>query len=201
MFGTDFLNLSLSLQASLASGFLAYVTAYAGFRREHSAQDSAFITLAFSSVAQLVFILIDPCWGSLVACLSALATSLAAAIVWRKWARTAWLWLMGKAKVHRDDGAHGTWSAIVQANRGVEQLSVQTKSGRTLYLSDRSAYAAAPWSGVYLGGDGGVILVVDEEELPDGSLEKRSGVADEDWGTRMTYIPASEVARVNIRMK
>ena len=44
-------------------------------------------------------------------------------------------------------------------------------------------------------------MVVEEEDLQDGVEEIRSGVVDSFWGTRMTYIPASEVKRVNIRMK
>jgi len=44
-------------------------------------------------------------------------------------------------------------------------------------------------------------MAVESEELPDGTEEIREAVRDDAWGTRMTYIPASEIARVNIRIK
>lgn len=201
MFSGDFLNLSLSVQVSLASGYLSYVTAYAGFRKEHSGQDAAFITLAFASIAQLTFILADPYCGSIGACASALSASLLAAVLWRRCGKKCWQWVMAKTNTHRDDGVHAGWLVVTQTPKIVEQVSVHMKNGRVLYLNDRRQYNDAPWQGVYFGGDGSVAMVVDEEELPDGTTEAREGMVDPDWGTRMTYIPASEIARINIRMK
>jgi hypothetical protein len=44
-------------------------------------------------------------------------------------------------------------------------------------------------------------MAVEMEELPDGSEEIRQAVVDDAWGTRLTFIPSSEIARVNIRLK
>jgi len=92
-------------------------------------------------------------------------------------------------------------TAPAAALRKVGQLSVHLKNGRVLYLHDRRAFLGCPWEGLYLGGDGSVIMAVESEELPDGTEEIREAVRDDAWGTRMTYIPASEIARVNIRIK
>ena len=52
---SGFFELSLSLQVALASGYLAYITAYAGLRRGHATQDAVFISLVFSVIALLSF--------------------------------------------------------------------------------------------------------------------------------------------------
>ncbi|MDO6586825.1 hypothetical protein Q4543_15030 [Salipiger sp. 1_MG-2023] len=200
MLTTEFFDLSLSLQAALAAGYLGYVTAYAGFRRDHAATDAVFISLAFASLAMLAFVLLER-FGLVASFIAAFVTSLLSAGLWRKWGRKGWLWCVGSVGVHRDDGAHGAWSGIVQTDRRVGQVSVHTVGGRVLYMNDRSKYHDAPWGGLYLGGDGSVVMVVEEEELSDGREEERTGINDELMGTRMTYIPASHVARVNIRMK
>jgi hypothetical protein len=83
----------------------------------------------------------------------------------------------------------------------VGQLSVHLKNGRVLFLNDRRNFLNAPWEGLYLGGDGSIIMAVEMEELPDGSEEIRQAVVDDAWGTRLTFIPSSEIARVNIRLK
>lgn len=197
---SSFFELSLSVQVALAAGYLAYITAYAGLRRGHATQDAIFISLVFSVVALLVFELL-PVEQTYVRAFLACIAALASGIFWRKLGRTWWLWLMQKTGVHREDGVHSPWDVLVQTDRKVGQISVHLKSGRTLYMHDRRNFVGCPWEGLYLGGDGSVIMAVETEELPDGTSEDREGIKDEAWGTRLTYIPASEIARVNLRMK
>lgn len=201
MTGYDFFNLSLSVQAALGAGYLGYVTAYAGFRKEHRVEDALFISLAFAACAMLTYGAAEPIAGTLGAFLAAFASSILIAACWRRWGRKAWLWCVSEAGIHRDDGSHHAWSQIVQTDRRVGQISVHLKDGRTLYLNNRELYGDAPWRGLYLGGDGAIVMVVEEEEMPDGTEEIRSGISDDVWGTRLTYIPPDEVRRVNIRMK
>jgi hypothetical protein len=197
---SGFFDLSLSVQVALASGYLAYITAYAGLRRGHAPQDAIFISLAFSVVALLSFDVL-PIEQAYLRSAIAAAAALLSGIFWRKIGRPVWLWSMRRLGVHREDGVHAPWDVIVQTTKKVGQVSVHLKNGRTLCLNDRRNFAQAPWEGLYLGGDGSVIMAVEMEELPDGSEETRQGVTDADWGTRLTYIPASEIERVNIRMK
>lgn len=195
-----FFSLSLVTQVSLGSGYLAYLLAYAGLREHHNSLDAIFITLAYAAVASLGF------WsaasaGPWLAAMAGAGSAMTAAALWRKWLRDICQRLLSIARVHRDDGLHRAWSAIVQTDCKVGQASVHTKDGRVLYLNDRSLYSKSPWQGLYLGGDGSVVMVVEEEELPDGTTEVRQGVADDNFGVRMTYIPPDQVARVNLRMK
>lgn len=204
----EIIGLSLGWQVALGAGYLAYATAYAGLRRDHRATDVLFITLAFAALALVVFTLLQWWIGDGIESLPAAAVAAGAALVgavlagaaWRKWARGWWQSLLQVGDVHREDGVHFGWDAIVQASHRVGQLSVHTIDGRVLYLNDRSRYGTAPWGGLYLGGDGSITMVVEEEELPDGTEEVRIGI-DGAWGTRMTYLPPDVIRRVNIRMK
>ena len=195
-----FFELSVSLQVALASGYLAYVTAYAGLRSKHSTQDAFFISLAFSAVALMTFDLIQIEQTYLKAA-TACAVALLSAVLWRKAGHPVWLWLMRSTGVHREDGSHAAWDVLVQTDRKVGQVSVHLKDGRVLYLHDRRKFLGCAWDGLYLGGDGSVIMVVESEELPSGAEEVRQAVCDDVWGARMTYLPAAEIARVNLRMK
>ena len=195
-----FFELSLSVQVALASGYLAYITAYAGLRRGHATQDAIFISLVFSVVALLCFELF-PIEQTYLRAAAACVMALLSGVLWRKAGRPSWLWLMRKTGVHREDGVHSPWDVVVQTDRKVGQLSVHLKNGRVLFLNDRRNFLNAPWEGLYLGGDGSIIMAVEMEELPDGSEEIRQAVVDDAWGTRLTFIPSSEIARVNIRLK
>lgn len=196
----SFYELSLATRVALGSGFLAYAVAYSGLRIDHTPVDVIFGTLAFSVLATLAFHYGQD-WSDWTRALLAIGVTLIFACVWRAGLRDFGYWLLSKTGVHRDDGIHRGWTAIVQTRRTVNQISVHTKDGRILYLNNRNEYSDSPWKGLYLGGDGAVVMAVEEEELPDGEEEKREDIISPEWGTRMTYIPAAEIVRVNLRIK
>lgn len=195
----DFINLGTAVQVWLGSGFLAYCTAYAGFRHHHQNRDAIFITVVFAAIASAAYSASQE-MGNIHAYVISVFTALLSAILWRWVGREAWQKMMQVTKVHREDGVTSTWENLVQTKRTVDQISVHLTDKRVLYLNDRPKYAGTPWDGLYLGGDGGIMMVVEEEELTDGTVEERQGVCS-DWGTRLTYLPASQIARVNIRLK
>lgn len=196
------------VQVAVGAGYLAYATAYAGLRRGHRTTDAVFITLAFAALSLIAFTIVQVSIADrmtapardVVAALGAAMMVLPAAALWRRWLREWWQGLMAKTSVHRDDGIYTGWDAAIQRDVEVIQVSVHTTDGRVLYLNDRSKYDAAPWHGLYFGGDGSVIMVVEEEGLPDGTEEVREGVHDDTYGTRMTYLPPAMIRRINIRM-
>jgi hypothetical protein len=195
----DFVNLGTAVQVSLGAGYLAYCTAYAGFRRHHQTRDTIFISLVFAAIASAVISQAQTLGVVPAYSLSVLA-ALVSAAVWRWFGRELWHRTMHVSKVHREDGVETTWENLIQTKKIVDQISVHLSDGRVLYLNDRPKYVGTPWDGLYLGGDGSVLMVVEEEELPDGTEEKRQGICS-DWGTRLTYLPASQITRVNIRLK
>jgi hypothetical protein len=195
----DFINLGTAVQVSLGSGYLAYCTAYAGFRNHHQNRDTIFITVVFAAIASAAYSASQDL-GNIPAYIISVFTALLSAILWRWMGREAWQKVMQVTNVHREDGVASTWENLVQTNKKVDQISVHLNDGRVLYLNERPKYAKAPWKGLYLGGDGSVLMIVEEEELSDGTVEERQGICS-DWGTRLTYLPASQITRVNIRLK
>lgn len=195
-----FFELSLFLQTAIGAGYLAYVTAYAGFRKDHSAADQISITLVFSSLA-LVFAnsLTSLSDGWRVA--ATLASIILLGIVWRILGRPTWHWLLSAMKIHREDGVYSGWAALVQTTRGVSQATILTADGKKLHLADRDPYRNYDWGGLYLCGDGSVTMIVDSETDANGVEVSREDIADADWGARFTYIPASQIRRVELRMK
>ncbi|GLO70051.1 hypothetical protein MACH17_15680 [Phaeobacter inhibens] len=195
----EFINLGAAVQVSLGAGYLAYCTAYAGFRRHHQTRDTIFISLVFAAIASAVISLAQSL-GAVPAYILSVLAALVSAAIWRWFGRELWHRTMHVSKVHREDGVETTWENLVQTKKIVDQISVHLSDGRILYLNDRPKYVGTPWDGLYLGSDGSVLMVVEEEELPDGTEEERQGICS-DWGTRLTYVPASEITRVNIRLK
>lgn len=198
-----FQNLSIlpvGIVTALASGFMAYYTGYAGLRRGHSSQDALFISIVFGLAALVVYQemqVLPSTWRIVIA----FAVTITLSVVWRKWLRTGWNSFMRWLGVHRDDGVYGAWDVIADKDLAVGQISVHTKDGRILYLDNRLKYENEPWQGIYLGSDGSISMIVEREELPDGTIEERKEIISEEWGARLTYIPASEICRVNIRMQ
>lgn len=196
----NFSILPIGLVVALASGFVAYTTSYAGLRRGHSTQDALFISSGYALFALAVFEGMSA-FPSSLRIIGALLFALVIGILWRKWLRGCWQWAMRELNVHRDDGIYGSWDKLLQENRQIGQVSVYTKNGHVLHLNDRSKYKDEMFGGLYLGGDESITMVVDEEEYPDGIPASWEDVHDEDWGVRFTHIPASEIVRVNIRMR
>ncbi|WP_421998148.1 hypothetical protein [Roseovarius confluentis] len=191
-------NLPLELQTALAGGYLAYWIAYTGLDRNPRAIEVAFRTFAFGLPAVAAFRMaleISPA----VAVAAGIASAITCAALWRVVGRSLTLWALEKLGVLGDDGLDNAWTALIQQRKlTVGQLSVHTKDGRVLYQNGHE-YPEAHLGGMYFGQDGSIVMVVEEEELHDGTEEKREGITDPNWGTRVTYIPADQIARVNMR--
>lgn len=194
----DWYNLPIEIQTALAGGYLAYCVAYAGLLPERGALHVAMRSFTFGLPAFLICRALTEHSVVLAVALAVLgAVTLGA--VWRIWGRSLWMGLMQALNVHWDDSLISTWTALIQQrNPRIDQISVHTKDGRVLYQNENT-FQDAPLRGIYLGSDGGIVMVVQEEELPDGTTEVRKGITDPRGGTRVTYIPADQIARVNIR--
>lgn len=200
MMTDGFLTLPLEVQVALGGGYLAYAVAFAGIRKSESAAEMAFRSLAFGLAALLAlrFFLANG-WPTSVSVGAALCSAVFLGAFWRRWGKKYTWKILRALKISGEDGMPDAWTATIQTpGLNITQLTVHTTDGRQLQ-HDRAAYKNALHDGLYLGSDGGIILVVSEEEYPDGHVEKREGIEVEDWGTRLTYIPPSQIKRVDIR--
>lgn len=197
---TTFFDMQLSLQVALGGGYLAYVIAYAGLRRDHGANDAVFITLAFGVLGALSMAVLLPRVGPVWAAAVSLLASILAGAFWR-WRARSWAYaLLRRAGIHGDDGIADGWTALIQ-ERGlaVTQVAVYLKDGRELFCSQLGPYTTGPKRGLELGSDGSVTMVVEEEEA-EGQREPRTHIIDPVYGTRLTHVPADQIARIELRV-
>ncbi|WP_323041122.1 hypothetical protein [Gemmobacter sp.] len=192
------LQIPLTVQLGLGVGYLCYLLVYAGHRRGHTALDATFLSFAFGVPALLPITAgIGSVWVNVI---TGTMFSFALALAWRGAGKHHWTRLMRWLHVHMDDGMTDAWESILTTPKlSTGQVSVHTTDGRVLYLSDRSKFKTAPEEGLLLGVNGSILMVVEKERLPDGTIELREGIIDPAWGSRMTYIPANQIVRVNIR--
>ena len=208
--GGEVFGLPFEVQFSLGVGYLAYCVAYASFLRNHTARHTIFISFCFSAVALLIFqsiqMLDDGIIADAGAVVLAILGTLGSAIFWRKWGRNWWMSFMKAIKVYRgDDNLPSSWDRfvdeIMKTDQLVGQISVHTKNGHILYLDDRTKFEDSLHKGLYLEGDGSIFLVVERTEIDNKIVIKHKDLVHKVWGTKMTYIPAAEIERVNIRVK
>lgn len=212
-------GLPVAVQVALGFGYLGYITAYAGIRDHHGTQDQIFITLAFGAIATAVFSILTAAAtdfaggplglrpgpslavGSLFGGSFALATCLRSAIWWRRFGRSRWQEALWKRRVHTDDGLHSAWAALIQTTRPMAQIDVHLKDGQVLRCTDMNKYTNAHLRGTLLGGDGSIVMVVEYEDDTQGARHEATDIVYPRAGTRLTYIPATEIARVDLRIE
>lgn len=195
------LALPLQVQLSLGLGYVGYITAYSGLMAHHKARDAVFISFVFGAISLLAYDAVPVSYSRWLAAGSAASVALVVAAVWRMLGRRVWYWLLGKIRVHQDDGHFGSWQSLIQTPKlTVGQIAVYTTDGRILWMNQRDPYFDGPKSGLELGTDGSIIMVVEEETLPDGTELKKEDIVDKAWGTLLTYVPAESITRVNLRV-
>lgn len=192
------LSLPLTAQVGLGAGYLAYLLAYGADRKNHSTADTAFLSFAFG-IPALIPMTLTPL-SPLSSTLFGTAAALGLALMWQAGLQKWLLPLQIRLGLGREDGLPTAWSGVLaHPNLECSQISVHTTDGRVLYLNDRHQVLNAPHQGLYLGSDGSVLMAVQQEELPSGAEEQREDIIDPNWGARMTYIPAAQIVRINIR--
>lgn len=195
----ELLNLGTTVQVWIGAGYISYCTAYAGFQRHHKTRETVFLTAVFTAISSIAFAAAQDA-NVFAAYALAILVPFVIAVFWRRVGKSIWLSAMKLTRVHREDGNASTWESIVQTDKAVDQISVHMQDGRVLYLNNRRQFKGkVPWDGLYLGGDGSIVMVVEEEEFPDGKTEQREAICS-DWGARLTYLPSDQIVRVNIRL-
>lgn len=193
------LQLPLEIQVALGGGYLGYSIACAGMRQNHGATEIAFRSLAFGIVAMLVLQWVQLLTHQAIAVCAAIVAACAAGALWRRFGMKWSLKALSKMGIMREDGLPSAWTALSQTpNLNVTQISVRTIDGQTLH-HNRAAYKDAWKDGLYLGSDGSVVMVLEETVMPDGKVVTEEDISTPGWGTRLTYIPASQIARVYVR--
>ncbi|WP_232493623.1 hypothetical protein [Novosphingobium kaempferiae] len=194
------LSLPWQIQLALGSGYAAYLVAYAGRRAHHTAVDVTFRSLAFGLVATTTLFVVQSLPALVVIPETVLLTVITGAL-WRRFGIPVYDWLMREADISWADDTPTAWQSITVCNNKHElsQLTVQLDDGTLLVCNDTSQFADQPFGPAVIGANGDVALYVNFEVAADGTEIDIDDAVVPYWGARMTYIPASKIARVSLR--
>lgn len=200
----DLLALPWQVQLTLASGFAAYALAYAGIRAHHKTIEVAFATLVFGLVATTVFAYLQQkqIVGAPAAMALAFFVTVAVGFLWRKVGRRFVRWFLRTSHISHADDDPSAWGALFDgAEFDVSQIAVRLDDGTWLRCDDTTPFADAPHGPCILGGTGDIIMYLTEEQSADGTTKELKTVRHDDFGDRLTYVPANRISLINIRCK
>lgn len=196
------LNLPWEIQLTLGAGYLAYLIACFGMRDHHKPADVTFGTLAFGLCAASALALVPPAIGWPRAAI-AITAPLLAALLWRLWLGDALRRLARAINLSWSDDTPSAWYRVTQTNRQhfVAQITVILEDGSVLGCADTRPFASAPYGPCVLGANGDIALYVTHARRPDeDQFIERARVRDPFHGDDLTYIPASRIREMRIRL-
>ena len=197
---TDLLSLSWTLQVALGSGYSAYIIAYRGIRLHHAARDTLFISLVFSLVASAgLYCLrgINPVLSGTIAFLLTLASG----ILWRLVGSRILATVLRALNITWSDDTPSAWVRLQENSEyPLSQISVLLKDGTWLHCNDTAKFNDAPYSPAVLGTNGDVLMYLTSVKKTGVEEKEQTTVLDPSYGARLTYIPSSEIARLNVRL-
>lgn len=197
---TEILALSWKVQVALASGYAAYIISYRGVRAHHSAQDTVFLTLVLSLIASAELWLAGSL-SPLTAGAFAFLLSVTAGVLWRRRGMRILSNLLRAPNTTWSDDTPSAWARLQDNHEfPLSQLSVLLKDGTWLHCNQTSTFNDAPYSPAVLGTSGDVLMYLTSIK-PKGAYEREQRTTlDANFGARLTYVPASEIARINVRL-
>jgi hypothetical protein len=192
--------LSWELLLTVATGYAGYFVANVGVRSHHKTIDVTFSTVVygfFGTAAYLRLISLDrPIW---IAVLGAFASAMVAGGLWSGFLRERFTKLLRKLRIsHNDDLPSALASMFADKGTVATQLSVRLQSGVWLMCDDLDKFRNAPGGPCVLGQAGDVLMYVTHHRDPNGDYEACE-VDVAGWGLELTYLPASQVTRIDLR--
>lgn len=197
-----FFEISWELLLTISCGYAGYFVANVGARAHHKTIDVTFSTVVygfFGTGAYLCLLAFNsPLW---LATLGAFTGSMMSAGLWAANLRDRFTILLRKAGVsHNDDLPSALASMFTDKKSHSTQLSVRLSNGVWLMCADLARFKKAPNGPCVLGSSGDVLMYVTHHRDPGGDYEECE-VDVPGWGVELTYIPANQVTRIDLRKK
>lgn len=195
-------NLPWTTLLALACGYAGYFISHVGIRDHHKSIDVTFITLVYGFVSLFAYTATRLlCWDNvLFATLVAFVVGIAAGGLWRKHGRALLIRAMRWSGVSYSDSLPSAWLALFHEEAYAKQLSVKLKDGSWLKSDNLAKFHDLPEGPCVFGGNGDLLLYATHFQPKDeSSFKECPQVIHPTWGAEITYIPASEIARVDIR--
>ena len=194
------LGLPWNIQVAIASGYAAYLFAYKGTRKHHQTIDVAFSTLAFSAVATASLWLLNIPKRPVRAGVEAFFITIITALLWRKLEAPiigAIVRLFNISWSNDDPSALDTLAA--DSKNRVTQVAVALNDGTWLRCDDTKLFEALPFGPYTLGQAGDIALYLTHERKPNDVDARELKTVAGAYGTRITYVPATNVKQITIR--
>jgi hypothetical protein len=199
---TAVLNLPFAIQVSLGSGYAAYLLAFSGLRQHHTATDVIFRTIAFGLVATLSIELCQKAGISeVVSAIVAFALAVISGALWRAAIGPLFRQFSRKYLFAWSDDLPSAWLSVTAERTDLRpsQIVVELSDGRLLMCDDTRVYQRAPFECGVFGLDGSIAMYVTSEKPPSGDWFNHEAVLHQHEGANITFIPADNIRRVEIR--
>lgn len=193
-------NLPWNLQIVLGSGYLSYMLAYYGLRHGHKTMDAVSITIVFGLIALVALTSVPSViWPVRIAI--AVSASLVSAIAWRSFGRTALRELLRFLHYSWADDTNSAWEHLLEYNASEPmQLTVETNDGWQFFCTDTSKLKGLALTPFVLGTSGDVLMYADHTQSPESEeASPKLDTFNDQYGSNITYLPASQIKRVVVR--
>lgn len=198
----DFLSAPMEISVAMGLGYVGYFIAHIGRKDHHKQTDIILSTAVFGLISMMIYREVYRNHHSdVLAVLASLGMVSLLAAIWNGFGRSYFAKILRSARVTYSDDLPSAWRAIPEA-KGVyaEQLSVKLIDGTWLHCDDMSKFEESPNRSCVFGGEGDLLMYVTHVKAP-GANEyvEKVRVKDNKYGDLITYLPKSQIARVEFR--
>lgn len=190
------------IQIVLATGYVGYSVANAGYRDKERKDQLFYGVMVYGLIGYFVFSRLQAQYNVFLASLVfAFLFTVLCALIWRRYLWPVFYHRLRCGGVFNEDFIPNIWSGVIHNMDVVPtQISVYLKSGTILSCYEVQSFANAPIPMYYSDNEGNIAMYVTERTNPDGSEYVPDDVRVIGWGDNLTFIPAREIERVNIRL-
>lgn len=201
------INQPIDVLVVLAAGYIGYKVAYTGKNKQHKPVDVIFISLAFGLFAQIFYGISNVALSQLVNVgvrqLSAAITILAALLVASFWRRYLEGWVRTLLRATDVSFSDGYLTALDTINASTKfrptQLVVWRTDGSQVMCDYLHPFENKPFGPCIIGEDGSVALYVNNIKYDKRDDWREVDPCDEHFGCAITYVPASQIANIQVR--
>lgn len=199
---TELISLPWQVQVALASGYAGYLAAYAGVRNDQQTAEITFLSLLFGLFATAIFGLTQQRIGQVPAGVLGFIGAVFIGLTWRKWGRDFWWELLRIFRVtHSNDDPNAISVLASKTNCVVTQCAVQLDDNSWLFCDYTGDFRGALHPPITIGRNADVAMYVTSVKDSEGHVRKLPDVQNEEYGDRLTYVPAARVRRLSLRYR
>ncbi|WGZ92187.1 MAG: hypothetical protein QJT80_06810 [Candidatus Thiocaldithrix dubininis] len=194
-------TLPIYFQVMLACGYLGYVIARQGFRRNEQMADQLFGAIIFGLPALPAwFLTLDITQNIPLAASVSFIFCVIFAIWWRVALAELWVSFAHKRRISNEDGQGYVLDYLTQnTSLCPTQITVYLKSGEKLFCENMQAFQHSAIDAPMRYDTAGNIALFVTHEWKNDVWTPIENISMEQWGDLLVYIPVSEIIRIETR--